>query len=411
MKTFHCTSCQNLVFFENSRCLSCRQQLAYLPDQQEMVAWQQGDDGLWYHQGRAYRACANSVRHQVCNWALGADDAEELCRSCRLTHVIPDLGQDGNREAWYRLEVAKRRMLYGLLAWGLPVARKTAAEPAGLAFEFLSDSRGPNGDSSRVLTGHDNGLITINVAEADDVYREQQRTRQNEPYRTLLGHFRHEIGHYYWDRLIAGSVRQGNFRNLFGDETADYQQALNTHYTNGPPPDWANDFISAYASTHPWEDWAESWAHVMHMIDALETAKSLGVRAAAPHRRTGTGAAGAVGQVRTGPLRTTGRGVAVTHVRAEQLHAGPGPARFVPLRALTPGARQAGVRLRDHQAGSRDILKPRRSAVLDRPPYQYEWVPRRFVGSWPRATDRNRRPTAKRLSPSRWQYTTSASRW
>jgi hypothetical protein len=167
--------------------------------------------------------------------------------------------------------------MYTLLALGLRVARKTAADPTGVVFEFLKDSARPNGDWSRVLTGHDNGLITINVAEADDVYREQQRTRQNEPYRTLLGHFRHEIGHYYWDRLIQDSPRQREFRELFGDESADYQAALDQHYQNGPPPNWENDFISAYASTHPWEDWAESWAHVLHMIDALETAESVGV--------------------------------------------------------------------------------------------------------------------------------------
>ena len=129
----------------------------------------------------------------------------------------------------------------------------------------------------RVVTGHDNGLITINVAEADDVYREHQRTRQNEPYRTLLGHFRHESGHYYWDRLIQNGLRVEQFRNLFGDERVGYQQALQQHYTQGPVANWEQAFISAYASAHPWEDWAESWAHVLHMSDALETAQSMGL--------------------------------------------------------------------------------------------------------------------------------------
>jgi hypothetical protein len=213
----------------------------------------------------------------VCNWALPSDDPESLCRSCRLTHIIPDLSQADNLEAWHRLEIAKRRLVYTLLELKLPLARKGPADPAGVEFEFLKDSARPNGDLSRVLTGHDNGLITINVAEADDVYREQQRTQQNEPYRTLLGHFRHEIGHYYWDRLILNTPRQAEFRQMFGDESTDYQAALDQHYRNGPPPNWDTDFISAYASTHPWEDWAESWAHVMHMIDALETARSVGV--------------------------------------------------------------------------------------------------------------------------------------
>ena len=277
MKTFHCTHCQNLVFFENVKCLNCLHDLAYLPDQMKMAALEQRADGLWYHADLPYKLCANNLNHQICNWALPATDPEALCRSCRLTHVIPNLGQPGNEEAWHRLEIAKRRLLYTILALGLPLSGKTAANPSGVEFEFLKDSAEPNGDWSRVLTGHDNGLITINVAEADDVYREQQRTQQNEPYRTLLGHFRHEIGHYYWDRLIADSPRHGQFRQLFGDESADYQAALDRHYQNGPPPNWDEEFISAYATTHPWEDWAESWAHVLHMIDALETAESVGV--------------------------------------------------------------------------------------------------------------------------------------
>jgi hypothetical protein len=277
MKTFHCTNCQNLVYFENVACLSCRATLAYLPEEGEMAAVAPGDDGLWLHKSRSYRPCANSVDHQVCNWALPAEDTERLCRSCRLTHVIPNLSQPGNLGAWHRLEIAKRRLLVTIFALGLPVARKTPSDRPGVEFDFLSDSTEPNGDSHRILTGHDNGFITINVAEADDVYRERQRTQQNEPYRTLLGHFRHEIGHYYWDRLVDGTPRQEQFRQLFGDESADYQLALRRHYDQGPPPNWENDFISAYASSHPWEDWAESWAHVLHMIDALETAESIGV--------------------------------------------------------------------------------------------------------------------------------------
>ncbi len=277
MKTFHCTNCENLVFFENVICLNCRRDLAFLPDVMQMAAFERTTEGRWRHEEQEYRLCANNLRHQICNWALPVEDTEELCGSCRLTHIIPDLSQPGNQQAWYRLEVSKRRLLYTLLELGLPVSRKSVADPAGVEFEFLSDSTQPNGDLSRVLTGHDNGVITINIAEADDVYREQQRTHHNEPYRTLLGHFRHEIGHYYWDRLVLNTPRQNEFRQLFGDESADYQQALDQHYRDGPPPNWENDFISAYASTHPWEDWAESWAHVLHMIDALETASSLGV--------------------------------------------------------------------------------------------------------------------------------------
>lgn len=247
-----------------------------------MAAIEPGDNGQWRHidgagPERAYRLCFNYTEHDVCNWAVPIEDPEVLCQSCRLTQVIPDLSEPGNRAAWYRLETAKRRLIYALLRFHLPLVGKSEEGTGGLSFEFLNDTTKPNGDRGRVMTGHDNGLITINVAEADDVHREQQRTQQNEPYRTLLGHFRHEIGHYYWDRLIPNSARLEEFRTTFGDERADYQEALKHHYAMGPPPSWEQEFISAYASSHPWEDWAESWAHVLHMSDALETAQSMGL--------------------------------------------------------------------------------------------------------------------------------------
>jgi hypothetical protein len=193
-----------------------------------------------------------------------------------LTRVIPDL-TPGGKEAWFRLEAAKRRLVETLLSLRLPVVAKDESNPQGLTFEFLKDSNEPNGDSNRVLTGHDNGLITINIAEADDVQRERTRQQQREPYRTLVGHFRHEIGHYYWDRLIRDSERLEAFRSLFGDERADYAEALKRHYDQGAPASWADQFISTYATSHPWEDWAESWAHFLHMSDSLETAGAVGL--------------------------------------------------------------------------------------------------------------------------------------
>jgi hypothetical protein len=280
VKTFHCTHCQHLIFFENIRCLNCEHALAYLPDRKLVAALEQGTDGLWRPEGsgaeaEAYRLCANYDQQNVCNWAVPQNDPQPLCRACRLTRVIPDLSQPGNATRWYRLEVAKRRLVYTLLGLGLPVLEKKEPNDPGLEFQFLQDSS--DGESQRVLTGHDNGLITINIAEADDVQREQQRQLQNEPYRTVLGHFRHEIGHYYWDRLINDGPRLEPFRRLFGDERADYQQALQRHYENGPPANWEASFISAYATCHPWEDWAESWGHFMHMTDALETAATVGL--------------------------------------------------------------------------------------------------------------------------------------
>jgi hypothetical protein len=269
-----------LIFFENIRCLNCGCPLAFLPDRGIMGALLQDSDGLWRAEvqeadPRGYRLCANYDQASVCNWVIPAHENADFCGSCRLNRVIPDLSTERNAVAWFRLEVAKRRMLYTLLGLGLDVVPKSGAGNSGLAFEFLEDST--YGDAKRVLTGHDNGLITINVAEADDVHREKERTLQKEPYRTLLGHFRHEIGHYFWDRMIANGPKLEAFRALFGDERAAYQRALERHYQEGPPARWEHRFISAYSTMHPWEDWAESWAHYMHMVDALETAGATGL--------------------------------------------------------------------------------------------------------------------------------------
>jgi hypothetical protein len=270
------------VFFENTRCLTCGHDLAFVADQMAMLSLEQRD-GSWVpadksaQQGKAYRLCANYIDHGSCNWAIPADAPDDLCVACKLTHTIPDLAVAGNKDAWLKLETAKRRLVFGLLSLKLPVLGKREDPAQGLEFQFMGDIVTVNGDRSRVLTGHDNGLITINVAEADDLHRETQRLLHHEPYRTLLGHFRHEIGHYYWDRLVQGTDRLAAFREVFGDEQADYQAALKLHYEQGAPAHWAESYISAYASTHPWEDWAETWAHVMHMVDALETAHAVGL--------------------------------------------------------------------------------------------------------------------------------------
>jgi hypothetical protein len=280
MKVFHCDHCQQLVFFENVRCVKCDHLLAYLPDLADVGFLEPAGADRWRSPargatGRVYRQCQNYSRENVCNWAVAAADSNPLCRSCRLTRVIPDLSRPGHKQAWYRLEVAKRRLIYTLLALKLPVVNRTEDPAQGLAFEFLADPDGPN--AAPVLTGHNTGVITVNIAEADDAEREKRRLQMHEPYRTLLGHFRHEIGHYYWDRLIKDGPRLGRFRELFGDEREDYGQALQCHYQNGPPADWQEHFVSAYATSHPWEDWAETWAHYLHMTDTLETAMACGL--------------------------------------------------------------------------------------------------------------------------------------
>jgi hypothetical protein len=288
MKVFHCDHCQHLIFFENVQCVKCSHRLAYLPDLGVVGSLESIEGDLWRSplpraKGRTYRLCRNYVTENVCNWAVPSGDPNPLCLSCRLTAVIPDLSVGGHRDAWYKAEVAKRRVIYTLLALRLPLIDRASDPKNGLSFEFLADPADPN--TPRVLTGHASGVITLNIAEADDAERERRRVQMHEPYRTLLGHFRHEIGHYYWDLLIRDSQWVARFRERFGDERADYGDALKKHHASGPPPGWQDHFVTAYASAHPWEDWAETWAHYLHMTDALETAADCGVQMR-PDRRS-----------------------------------------------------------------------------------------------------------------------------
>ena len=281
MKVFHCDSCGNLLFFENTSCVSCHRTVAYLPDAGVVASLERAGDGLWTPtgtgaEGTRYRLCRNYADTQVCNWAIDVADEAPYCASCRLTEVIPDTTAPGTREAWYRLEVAKRRLVYSLQSLALPLKSRAEDPSGGVAFQFMADPEaGETG--ARVMTGHDNGIITINIAEADDAERERRRTTMHEPYRTVLGHMRHEIGHFYWDRLVRDTNKLEGFRRLFGDEQRDYSEALKEHYAVGAPADWSSRFISAYASSNPWEDWAETWAHYLHMFDTLETAAACGV--------------------------------------------------------------------------------------------------------------------------------------
>ena len=276
MQTFHCDHCGQLVFFENALCEACGHVLGYLTDVRAMSALEPLPDGLWVSlsaSANLYRMCRNYAVENVCNWMLPAHDAHSLCESCRLTEIIPALCLAQNRTYWYRLEQAKRRLIHTLLALSLmPVARAEDDEP-GLAFRFLADSI----ETGKVMTGHDSGVITLNLAEADDGLRERTRAQLGEPYRTLLGHFRHETGHYYWNRLIKMGGRLESFRQLFGDERTDYGASLGHHYGRGPPGNWRQDFVSGYASAHPWEDWAETWAQYLTMVDALETVQACGL--------------------------------------------------------------------------------------------------------------------------------------
>lgn len=274
MKTFHCAGCGFIAFFENTACGNCGAQLGFVPEELSMAAFEVGPDGTWSRLGdeapgdaKAWRPCRHYAQDQVCNWMVHADDDNDLCRCCRHTDARPDVIDETVRLAWFRLEAAKRQLFYSLYDLGLPVDGENGLP---LLFNF----EGGNGEPA--TTGHLHGTITLDIAEADDSTRETRRVALGEPYRTLLGHFRHEIGHYYWDRLIADGPRLDDFRRLFGDERMDYAAALASHYATPTPADWAERHISAYATMHPWEDWAETWAHYLHITDAIDTAAHWG---------------------------------------------------------------------------------------------------------------------------------------
>lgn len=271
MRVFHCDHCGQLVFFESTTCPRCGRALAFLPDRRDLASLERHAEGTFHtRDARLVRLCANYVEHRVCNWAVAAGTEGPLCRACTLTRTIPNLGKPENLRLWHKLEVAKRRLVYTFDALGIPLRSKHADPERGVAFEFLEGA----------LTAHANGVVTVALEEADDVVRTRRRAELREPYRTLLGHLRHESGHCVWSELVCGAPRLDSFRALFGDERADYAEALRRHYGAGPPSDWEATHVSAYATMHPWEDWAETWAHYLHMIDTLETARASGVSVA-----------------------------------------------------------------------------------------------------------------------------------
>lgn len=266
MKLYTCSNCQNTLYFENSECLRCKHPVGFDPRHLCMVTLNPGagDHG--------FRYCRNAD-YQVCNWLIPAESEAEFCTACAFNRIIPALHTDSNRLKWKLLEVAKHRLIYSLLRLDLPFETQRG-RPESIFFDFMADIP----DGRRVMTGHSNGVITINIAEADEVERTRNKQDLGERYRTLLGHFRHEIGHFYWDVLIRDDQDELlGYRRLFGDERYDYAGALETYYANGAPVRWMENFVSPYASAHPWEDWAETWAHYLHLMDTLETAWAYGI--------------------------------------------------------------------------------------------------------------------------------------
>ena len=277
MRLFECQACRNLLYFENRTCDKCGHRLAYLPEIGTLSALEPDATGVLMALAKTDQPrlfCANA-QHDACNWMLLPNSTGQFCLACRHNRIIPDLSQAADVPAWQQIELAKHRLFYSLLRWRLPL-KTTAEDPQhGLAFEFLADSPAPDGP--KIMTGQASGTITIALDEADDAEREKRREIMKEPYRTLLGHFRHEIGHYYWDILVKNSGELDACRALFGDDTMDYAEALRRHYASGPPADWQQHYVSEYATTHPWEDFAETWAHYLHIVDTLEAVAASGM--------------------------------------------------------------------------------------------------------------------------------------
>jgi hypothetical protein len=277
MKIFRCQSCDQIVYFENTQCMNCGAALGFLPDKFLLSGLAPADNGRWrplapLSEEHLYRMCQNYSREQVCNWMVPEHSQTAFCSACRFNQTIPDLNMPANKALWRRLETRKHRLIYSLLRLGLPLVSKQEDPETGLAFAFLADSDPVFAESAHTMTGHAQGLITINIAEADDAFRERMRQDMTEPYRTILGHFRHESSHYYWYRLARHPDWLTDFRRMFGDERQDYSTAMRHNYEQGPPADWQSRYVSPYAAAHPWEDWAETWAHYLHIVDVLETA-------------------------------------------------------------------------------------------------------------------------------------------
>ena len=272
MRVYTCSHCNNLLYFENNICLKCNFSLGFDASTLSMITLVSENGGQYANiqdKKQKFNYCKNAA-YSTCNWLIPIDHESEFCQACDLNRIIPDLTQKKNMKLWKNIEAAKHRLVYALIRLGLPVNRKIGNEEEGIAFDFLAEIS----PAEKVLTGHDQGTVTLNINEADEGERVKHKAELGERYRTLLGHFRHEIGHYYWEVLIKDSALLENYRALFGDERLDYSEALKIHYANGAPANWSENYISSYATSHSWEDWAETWAHYLHLMDTLETAFS-----------------------------------------------------------------------------------------------------------------------------------------
>jgi hypothetical protein len=292
MRSFTCT-CGNQLFFDNSICMRCKREVGWCPTCRAIADVISTNDGAFECSCCRTRLvkCWNYASHNVCNRFVmraegegtqGQTSAGIFCDCCRFNRTIPDLRIEGNREKWYRLEAAKRRTIYDLQMLGLPFGTARDGVVPSLAFEFKADLSPDRvyremGGEQKVYTGHDNGVITLNIQEADDIARETLRVTMHEAHRSLLGHFRHEFGHYIWDVMIKGK-REPESLAVFGDHNnPSYDRALRDYYAKGARSNWLLNYVSAYATMHPWEDFAETFAVYLDMSSALDTAVNGGL--------------------------------------------------------------------------------------------------------------------------------------
>ena len=284
MQPFPCSVCQQLLFFDNWKCLRCGTKVGYVPEEGLLVALRVAGECFERIDGGAgrYRRCSNRTVAR-CNWMVPQDDTSDRCDSCRLTSVRPNDTDVDSIDAFADAEAAKRRLLHQLRRLELPVIDRSVDVVRGVTFELLS-SRARN-----VITGHESGVITLDLSESDDAHREFVRQQLGEPYRTVLGHLRHEIGHYYWPSLVEQQAHIPEFRALFGDERLTYEDARNEYYSQDDV-DWSGTHVSKYATMHPWEDWAETFAHYLHIDAGLTTAESIGLEVGEPARSAGKAA-------------------------------------------------------------------------------------------------------------------------
>jgi hypothetical protein len=272
MKIFQCGHCAQSLFFESYTCENCGHLSGFRDQDRKMLTFDPLGISLISDQEHIeYKYCKNK-EYNVCNWLIEKNSPEEFCNACQLNRTIPNLSDTENFEKWKNLEIAKHRLIYQLQKIGLPLPSKIINDE-GLCFDFVVKQNDPD-----LMTGHADGVITILLSEADSALREQMRKQFLEPYRTLIGHLRHEVGHYFWDRLIYTNEQLlTEFRAIFGDEQVSYADALQKYYKEGAPAHWQKSFVSKYATSHPWEDWAETWAHYLHIMDMLETAYFFGL--------------------------------------------------------------------------------------------------------------------------------------